>query len=78
MDASKIVVHHVDCYSRAMVLDFLREAVREPCEAAHAHTHRKIRPFDIARADVFRIGIAHDCFALAADAVSGAIPLLAF
>lgn len=62
----------MDRYSGAVILNFLREAVCETGKAAHPPPHCKIRAFDIARADVFRIGVANDRLALAADAVSRA------
>lgn len=35
-----------------MVLDFLRECVRESGEAAHVHPHREVLALDVGRGDV--------------------------
>jgi hypothetical protein len=51
--------------------------LRQVSEPPHARPHREIGTFDIARADMRRIGIADD-FLFAADALSGATALESF
>ena len=38
MDAGEVVVHEVKRQGSSVILDFLREAIREPGKAAHRHT----------------------------------------
>ena len=37
---------------------FFREAVRQPGKPAHGHPHRQVLPFDVARRDMLRVGVA--------------------
>lgn len=75
---SKVIVHHVERDSGGVIIDLLRKTVGQSREAAHPHTHCEVRTFDIACADVVRVGIANNGLALAADASGGAVALLAF
>ena len=59
-----------------VVLEFLRERIGEPGEAAHVHPHRKVLPFGIGRADMLRVGIAFDPFLARANAFCGAVAAL--
>jgi hypothetical protein len=56
MDANEIVMHVKQRERVCLVLDLLTERVRQAREAAHVHPHVQILPFNVARADVFRIG----------------------
>ena len=56
-----------------MVLDFFTESVRQASEAAHAHSHCEIGAFDIARADMGRVGAACYRFLLTSDACRWAV-----
>jgi hypothetical protein len=61
-----------------MVLDLFGEAIREPREPAHGHSHRQILTFDIAGADELFFGVADHRLLFAADALCWAVPLLTF
>jgi hypothetical protein len=58
-----------------MVFDLLRERIGQPSEAAHRHPHSEVLAFDVAGADVFRVGSAANSLAFAADALSWAVAL---
>lgn len=76
MDADKVVIHHVESDRVGVVLDLLRECVRQPCEPAHVHPQREVRPLHVGRADVLRIGRAFDLGLLDAGAFGGAVSAL--
>lgn len=77
VDSCVVIVHQVNRYRCRVVLNFLGEAVRQPCEAAHPHARGEVRTFDIRRGDMLGIGIAYDILLFAADTLSGAVSLLA-
>ena len=52
MNPAEIVVHVVEADRVAVVLQLLREPVREAGEAAHAHPHREVLPLHVGSADV--------------------------
>jgi hypothetical protein len=64
----EIVVHEVNGDHRCEILISLRESIRQTCEAAHRHPHRKIQTLNIACADVIGIGIPARDFHITADA----------
>lgn len=78
VNPNKVVVHGVNRNGRNVILDFLTEGVRQAREAAHRHPHREILALHIAGRNMCRIGIAGDCFALAAKAFRRAVSLLTF
>ena len=78
MNAPEVVPHEVQRNAGGVVLDLLRERVREPSEAAHAHPHCEVLAFDIAGIDVLRVGVTDFAFFLARRADGGAVPLLPF
>lgn len=61
-----------------MVVDLLRETIRQASEAPHIHPHREILAFHVAGADVLRVGIADDRYLFAARAFRRAVALLGF
>lgn len=58
MDADKFVMHEVDRDGMGVVLDLLREPVRQAREPAHPHAHREVLALGVGRADVLGIGAA--------------------
>jgi hypothetical protein len=51
-------MHIVQADRMNVIFNFLRERIRQPREAAHAHPHREILPLNVARRNVIRIGIS--------------------
>src|ERR1700687_6054790 len=47
-----------------MVLEFLLERIGREREAAHVHSHREVRAFNVARIDMLAIGVASNYAAL--------------
>ncbi len=74
MNAAKIVVHEVNRNSGNMIVDFLREPVREAGETAHSHSHGKILALYITGAYMLRIRIPADDLHIGTDAFSWGIP----
>src|ERR1700675_2304877 len=68
MDTAEIVVHKPKGHSSRVILNFLREGVRQPRKAANAHPHGKILALNKTGAYMLRIGISADCFHVAANA----------
>src|SRR5436190_17719510 len=78
MNAAKIVMHVVQRDRGDVILDFLREGIRQTSEAAHLHTHGEILALYVAGADVLRIRIAKANGFLASCADGGAVAFLRF
>jgi len=60
----------------SVILDLLKESVRQSGKAPHTHSHRQILPFDIAGAYAFRFRIAADGFDITANPSSRRISSL--
>jgi len=60
MDAGEVVVHVVERHRRRMVVELLREGVRQPRKPANRHAHREILALDVGRADVRRVRLFQD------------------
>ena len=58
MDTAEIVVHEVERHRVRVHLDFLAEGVGQSRESPHRHPHREILALDVARGDVFFVGVA--------------------
>src|ERR1035441_10349505 len=71
-------MHAVQRHGCSVVLDVLREGVRESREPPHAHPHREILPLYVAGADMPFVGIADLGLLLRPGADRGAVALLAF
>ena len=56
-----------------MVLDLLGKSVGQPRETPHPHTHRKVRPLDVRRADMFALRMARKARLAASDTLGRAI-----
>jgi hypothetical protein len=56
------------------ILDLLREGVRQPREAAHAHPHGQVLTFNQTRRDVSRIGVTCNYGTFGTDNVRRTIP----
>src|SRR5580700_11396863 len=56
-----------------VVLDFLRERIREASESANAHPHRKVLARNKTGTDMFRIRIAAHNLHVAANTLRGGI-----
>ena len=78
VDAAKVIVHIVKGDRGNVVFNLFRERIGQASEAANAHPHGEVLTLDIAGADVFRIGLSGDAFALASYALSRAVALLSF
>jgi hypothetical protein len=46
----------VECYGGLVALEFFAERIRQPCEAADVHPHRKILASDVRRANLAFVG----------------------
>jgi len=78
MNPDEVVVHAVDRQGCQMVFDLLGERIGESRKAAVMHSQGKVLPFDIAGADVLRIGHPLDGFLFDAEALRRTVALLAF
>ena len=58
MQAYEIVEREVERKGVKMVLDLLGKGVGQPSETPHSHAHRKVRPLDVRRADMFALRMA--------------------
>lgn len=76
MYANEVVMHEVEGNSMALVIDFLRECVCEPGEAAHLHSHSEILAFNITGRDMLWVWVSRDSGSLYREAYSGAIASL--
>jgi hypothetical protein len=61
-----------------VVLKLLTESIREPGEAADAHSHGKVLPLDMAGADSLRIGLAYAHHRLRGDHLCRGVAPFAF
>src|ERR1017187_632047 len=68
MHAAEVVVEEIQCNLMPVVLNLFAVSVRQSRESSHPHSHRKILPFDIACADVFRIRFSTQYSCAASDA----------
>ena len=57
MHAAEIVVCRVGRNHVAVILEFLREHVRQPRESPDAHSEIQVLPFDVASRDMLPIKI---------------------
>lgn len=73
MYAAEVVIHEPERHSRRVVLDFLRERIREASESANAHPHRKVLALNKTGTDMFRIRIAAHNLHVAANTLRGGI-----
>lgn len=76
MNPDKVVVHDMDGDCRDMIFEFLREGVGQSSKTAHTHSHSEVLTFDIAGADVLRVGISDDSFLFTGRANCRTVPLL--
>jgi hypothetical protein len=59
------VVPHVEQRNRVhMVLNLLRERVRQPGKPAHLHSHGQVLPFNVTGADVLGVRRPNDSLSL--------------
>jgi hypothetical protein len=73
VDAYEIVKRGVQREGTEMVLKLFGEGIGQPREAAHPHAHRKVRPLDVRRADVFALRMTRNAGVAASDALGRAI-----
>jgi hypothetical protein len=73
MHATEVVVRMVDRNHVAVVLEFLREGIRQPCEAPDAHSQIQVLPLYITGRDVLPIRIPAQDACANANALCGAI-----
>ena len=73
MNAPEVVPREVNRDRCRVILNLLTEGIRQPSKSPHRHAHRKVRPLNVGRADVFRIGAADHFRLLATDAHGGAV-----
>ena len=60
MDAAQVVPRDVERHGSLQIVEFLAEGIDQPREPAHVHPKIQVRPFDMAGANVLKIGIAAD------------------
>jgi hypothetical protein len=58
MDAAEIVIGMVDRNHVTVILEFLREGIREPRKSPHSHSQIQVLPLYKARRDVIAVRIA--------------------
>ena len=73
MNPNEVVPNIVNRHGRGVVLEFLRERIRQPCESPHVHPHGEVLAFDQAGGNMLRVGVADLGFLLASGADGGAI-----
>ena len=78
MNSHEVVIHEVQRDGMPVVVDLLRERIRQSREAAHTHSHREILALDVARGDVRLVGVSGDGLLRRASANGRAVTLLAF
>src|ERR1700732_3302671 len=78
VDAPEVIPAVPEHHGSAMVTEALRESERQPCEALHAKSERKIRPLHMADADAVRVGATANWDYLRTHHLSGRIPAFAF
>jgi len=76
MNPNEVVMHVMNCDGCDVVLNLFRERIRQASKSAHRHAHCEVLAFDVAGADVLRIGMSADALPLAANAFRRAIALL--
>src|SRR5262245_50643455 len=69
MDADEIIVHREQRDRVRVILDLLREGIREPGEATGVHPDVPVAPLAIRRADVLGVRVAFDPFLMSACAL---------
>jgi hypothetical protein len=57
MNPPEVIIHIVQCHRVRMILSFLAEGICEPRKPAHAHADGEVLAFDVARGDVFKLGV---------------------
>jgi len=78
MHTPEVVVHVEQRDLVHVVVEFLGEAIRQPSEPAHVHSHGQVLALDVARRDVLGVRIADNLHAFGAKTLRGAVALLAF
>ena len=58
MHAAEVVIHEVQGDRCCVVLDLLRERIRQPREPAHVHAHGEILTLHVRRGYVLRVRVA--------------------
>ncbi len=76
VNATEVVMHIVNGDGRDVILNFLRERIGQPREAAHLHPHREILALNVARRNMLRVRIARDNYFAASDALRRAVTRL--
>lgn len=76
VNADEVVIHHVQRDRVGVVLDLLREPVRQPREPAHVHPHGEVLALGVGRRDVLRFGVALDRLLPRAGALGRAVAAL--
>src|SRR5258708_4003761 len=77
-DTHEIAIHKVKGHGVGMIVDPLRESVREPSKAAHVHPHREVLALDVVGTYVLRIGILAHRLHLTANADRRGVSRLVF
>ena len=73
MPASEIVIHHVERYGSAMILDLFGKRIGQSCEPAHGHSHCEVLSLDLAGRNVTRIGSTDHSNLIATNALCRAV-----
>jgi hypothetical protein len=78
VNPAEVVVGEVQAVRGPQVFPLLREGIRQPRKAAHAHLDRQVLALHVGRADEVRIGVAHDWDLLRIRDIGRAVPALTF
>ena len=73
MNAAEIVVHMKQSQHSDVIFELLTEGIGQPGEAPHVHPHVEIRPLNVRRADVLRIGRTNDRLSLGTKTLCRAV-----
>ena len=78
MNAAEVVISEMQTVRSPEILPLLAKAVRETGEPSHLHSKGQVLPFDMAGANLCRIGISHDWDSLRVRDIGRTVPALAF
>jgi hypothetical protein len=73
VDPDEIVPNCIERDHVRVIFELLAEGIRKHSETAHRHPHRWVRPLDVTRADVLRVGVTGNLVPPRADAFGRAI-----
>jgi len=78
MHTAEVIVNSIEGNGVAKVFNLLAEAVRQPREPSHRHSHREVHSFDVAGRDMLAVGMACDGCSGGSEALRRAVARLGF